>query len=313
MVRVLRYPYLSAAACIGTLLCAGGRDFLVGEGLHGWAGVLLVATFAMLMLSAALLSCRFWISEDGVGVGFLLRSVRVRWEDLAALGVLCCNSRRPYLYGLYNASPGFLTLLHRAPRCGPWGFVVPLSKSLASKVARYCPFEVDFSPILCPPRARHLRFQWQQLAFYTVVMLPACALAFGTAALMLLDAASQTHWAAVTGFTWAAMVLIVAGLILFHRLGTTLITCPGFNEEGICAGRQLYLPWERIHFGYVHRIGRLSGMFLLSETLAQAGKRGAPPIICFSMPDTSTLLLAYLTYCPHAPKEGDVGAQKQTW
>lgn len=303
MVRALRYPRLSALACACTLLCAAGRDFFVGEGLHGWAGVLLCATFAMLAVSAALLSSRFFVSEDGIGVGFLLRSTRVPWEEIAALGVLCCNSRRPYLYGLYRSSPGILTLLHRAPRCGAWGFVVPLTRPLKDEVARVCPFEVDFSPIPNPKRAKRLRPQWHQLAFYAVMMLPACAVAFGTAALMLLDAASQSHLAAVAGLTLGAMALGGAGLLLLHRLLVTLITCPGINETGLSAGRLLYLPWEDVYFGYVHRIGRLSGMFLLSATVTQATQRGSPPLVCFSMPDTSTLLLAYLTYCPHAPKE----------
>lgn len=303
MVRALRYPRMSAAACAATLLCAAGRDFFVGEGLHGWAGVLLVATFAMLAISAALLSCRFYVSEDGVGVGFLLQSVKTEWDELAALGVLCCNSRRPYLYGLYRQSPGFLTLLHRAPRCGPWGFVVPLNRQLTSEVERLCPYDVDFSPIPNPPRAKRLRPQWHQLALYAVAMLPTCAVAFGTAALMLVDAAGQTRLTACICLTLGAMALAAAGLLLLHRFFETLITCPGINEEGVCVGRLLYLPWEAVHFGYVHRIGRLSGMFLLSGTIEQANRRGSPPLVCFSMPDTSTVMLAYLTYCPNAPKE----------
>lgn len=305
LVRTLRYPRVSACACAATLLCAAGRDLCVSAGLRGWAGVLLVVTVAMLALAAMLLSCRFTVDEEGVGVGFLLRLIHVRWDELAALGVLCCNSRRPYLYGLYSDSPGFLTLLHRAPRCGPWGFVTPLNRRLTDAVARMCPFAVDFSPIPHPKRAKRLRAQWHQPAFYAVAMLPASAVALGTSAMMLIDAAGLEGIAAV-GLTLGALTLAAAGILLLQRFAITFITCPGINETGICAGALLYLPWDAVRFGYVHRVGRLSGMFLLSGTLAQADSRGAPPLICFSMPDTSTLLLAYLTYCPHAPREEQI-------
>ena len=40
--------------------------------------------------------------------------------------------------------------------------------------------------------------------------------------------------------------------------------------------------------------------------LTELTRMGAPPVICMSMPDMQTVLLAYLTYCPHAPKGMDV-------
>ena len=49
MVRVLRYPRLSAAACAGAIACALGRDVCVQRGLHGWAGALLAATLLLLL------------------------------------------------------------------------------------------------------------------------------------------------------------------------------------------------------------------------------------------------------------------------
>ena len=127
MVRVLRYPYLTGLTCLCAVSCAVARDLCVGAGLLGWARVLLICTFVLLGLCFSLLSCRFFVDELGVGVGFLLRVRRTAWHELASVGVLSCNSRRTYLYGLYTHSTGFLELLHRAPGCGSWGFVVPTS------------------------------------------------------------------------------------------------------------------------------------------------------------------------------------------
>ena len=93
MTRVLRYPFLSAVSCLSALVCAIARDICVGEGLAGWARVLLVMTFVLLALCFMLLSCRFFVDESGVGVGFLLRIRRTPWDALASVGVLSCNSR----------------------------------------------------------------------------------------------------------------------------------------------------------------------------------------------------------------------------
>lgn len=97
MTRVLRYPFLSAVSCLSALACAIARDICVGEGLAGWARVLLVMTFVLLALCFMLLSCRFFVDESGVGVGFLLHIRRTSWDALASVGVLSCNSRRTYL------------------------------------------------------------------------------------------------------------------------------------------------------------------------------------------------------------------------
>lgn len=307
MLRVLRYPRLSLLSCLLTLVCAAARDQCVSRALLGWADVLLVMTLALVVLSCVLLSCRFFVNEHGVGVGFLLRSFSAPWEELSALGVLCCNGRRAYLYGLYRASPDFLKLLHRAPRCGPWGFVVPLSRKLTDALSRLCPYEIDFSPLPNVKRPKGLRAQWQQAALYALALGPGAAVAFLTGALMLLDASVQTAHVSRAGLTLGAMGLFAAGLFLFYRLVMSALTCPGISEAGVCAGRLLYLPWDQVRFGYVHRIARLSGLFLLSCPLSDAGRMGGPPVVCFSMPETSTLVLAYLTYCPHAPHEAHEG------
>ena len=300
MVRVLRYPRLSAFACVGVMLCALARDFCVSASLDGWARVLLAATLALLALCVALMSCRLFVDEAGVGVGFLLRVRRTCWEDLAALGLLCCNSRRRYLYGMYRGSADFINLLHRAPQCGPWGFVAPASKKLLRAVCTYCPFEIELTPEPAPKRTGRLRVQWQQAAFYGAMMLPAAAVAFITGVLMLLRASQLTRYSRIAGLTLCAMALFCAGLALLYRFVSTLLTCPAFNETGICAGSGLYLPWTQVRFGYVHRLAQMSGLFLLSQPLDTANRRGAPPVLCLSMPDTRTLILAYLMYCPHA-------------
>ena len=306
MVRVLRYPRLSAASCALAIACALARDLCKGAGLDGLSRVLLFATGLLLALCFVLLSCRFFVDGQGVGVGFLLRVRRTPWNDLAALGALCCNSRRVYLYGLYRGRADFLQMLHRAPACGEWGFVVPLSRRLAAAVQTYCPYGVDLTP---PPRRKpkgRLRPLWHQAALYPALMLPTALIAFLTAALMLLRAAGRESLPLTFGLSAAAFGLCLAGAILVNRAGVALLTCPRISEEGVGAGCGLYLPWEDVRFAFVRRMPQGSGLFLLSKELPAVSRRGAPPVFCLSLPDTSTLLLAYLTYCPHADRGIDV-------
>ena len=232
---------------------------------------------------------------------FMGLNVNPSWQDISALGVLYCNSKRRYLYGMYRGHSDFLNLLHRAPVCGPWGFVVPLGNTLLQAVCRHCPFEIDLSPLSVSKPESRLRVQWRYAAL-NMLLLPVCALAFFSGA-MLIPAAAQTNSFSVCFFlTGFASVLFIAGLSLISRALNIAATCPAFNESGIRAGAGLYLPWEDVRFGYVHRIAHMSGFYLLSRPHDDMKRRGAPPVLCLSMPDTSTLLLAYLTYCPHAEK-----------
>ena len=304
MTRALRYPRLSALFCAAVFACALGRDACVSMGLAGWAHVLLIATVVLLALCVALLSCRFFVDELGVGVGFLLRVRRTAWEDVAAFGLLCCNSRRRYFYGMYHGATDFINLLHRAPQCGSWGFVVPASRKLMRAVGMYCPFGIDLSEYPKQKRRGRLRAQWHQAAIHSAMMLPAAAVAFATATLMLIRAADAGRLS--VSLPLLAIVLYLTGLLLLYRVMNTVTTCPGFNEQGVCSGRGVYLPWEEVRFGYVHRLAQMSGLFLLSQPLETMHKRGAPPIFCLSMPDTTMMLLAYLTYCPHASKGMEV-------
>ena len=298
MTRVLRYPRLSAAACAAAIVCALARDACISASLAGWAQVLLIATIVLLALCVALLSCRFFVDEIGVGVGFLWRVRRTHWEDIASFGLLCCNSRRLYFYGMYQDSTDFISLIHRAPRCGGWGFVVPASRKLVRAVRMCCPFQVDLSPVSGAKRKGRLRAQWHQAAIHSALMLPTAAVAFLTGTLMLIQAAQGGRYC--VSLPLLALALYAAGLMLLCRVTNTITTCPGFNEQGVCAGMGLYIPWEEIHFGYIHRLAQMSGFFLLSAPLENMHRRGAPPIRCLSMPDTPTMLLAFLTYCPHA-------------
>lgn len=305
MTRVMRYPRMSVVICLLAVACALGRDVCVGFSLDGWASVLLAATLALLALGVLLMSCRFLIDEQGVGVGCMLRMRRVNWDNVAAMGVLCCNSRRRYLYGMYRGRTDFLDLLHRAPRCGSWGFVVPTSDRMMRAVLRNCPFGVDLSSLPVYRREGKLRMLWHHAALYLLLLIPGAALAAATGALMLIQASKVASFAAAAGGTLCALAMFAASMALFQRVLNTISTCPGFSEQGVCAGRGAYVPWEDVRFGYVHRIAKMSGMFMLSQPLDVVTRRGAPPMICLSMPDTSTLLLAYLTYCPHASK-GDM-------
>lgn len=302
MTRVLRYPFLSAVCCLSALACAVARDICVGEGLAGWARVLLVMTFVLLGLCFTLLSCRFFVDEGGVGVGFLLRVRRTSWDDLASMGVLSCNSRRTYLYGLYHDSPGFLEMLHRAPGCGRWGFIVPTSRKLVRAVVAFCPQEIDFTPAPKTHSVNPLRPLWHQAAVYLLMLIPGAALAFFTGTMMLFRASELPGALSVVGLTLAACAMFAAGLFLLNRAAVYVTACPCINEEGVRAGFGMYMSWEDVHFGYVHRRAQVSGMFLLSQPLETVGKRGQKPVYCLSLPDTSTLLLAYLTYCPYAEK-----------
>ena len=110
MVRVLRYPYLTGAACLCAVSCAVARDLCVGKGLLGWSRVLLICTFVLLGLCFALLSCRFFADELGVGVGFLLRVRRTPWHELASVGVRtafwsCCTARPAAEAGASSCRP----------------------------------------------------------------------------------------------------------------------------------------------------------------------------------------------------------------
>jgi len=302
MTRVLRYPRMSAILCTLTIACALARDYCISASLYGYSLPLLYATLFLLLACFALLSCRFFVDEVGVGVGFLFRVRRTPWKDIASFGILYCNSSRRYLYGMYRGHTDFLNLLHRAPACGPWGFIVPLERKLLAAVCHHCPFEMDLSPIPSQKRKGRLRRQWHQAAFYALTMLPCAALAFITGCMLFLRSAHVHAHTAVMLMVLCALLLLAAGFSLVYRVVNTALTCPAFSEEGVCTGRGLYLDWENVRFGYVHRIARISGMFMLSRPHYEMQRRGAPPVVCLSMPDTTTLLLAYLTYCPHAEK-----------
>lgn len=302
MTRVLRYPRMTVLMWALAFLAALVRDLCVGASLAGWADVLMVMTIALLLAAFAVMSCRFTIDDQGVGVGFLLRMRRTDWADIAAFGVIYCNTRRRYIYGMYRRETDFLNMLHHAPACGPWGFVVPASTRLMSAILRYCPFEVNLAPLPPMKREGRMRALWHQAAFYTLLMIPAAALAFATAAMMAVYAAKRPHADAVIWLTLGAMALAAAGAVLLYRATNTSVTCPAFSEAGVCAGRGLYLKWDDVRFGYVHRMRGFSGMFMLSRPLDEVRRRGAKPILCLSVPDTTTMLLAYLSYCPHAEK-----------
>ena len=59
--------------------------------------------------------------------------------------------------------------------------------------------------------------------------------------------------AAALALTLAACGMFAAGLFLLYRAIVAVTTCPWINEEGVRAGVGVYMPWEDVHFGYVHR------------------------------------------------------------
>lgn len=300
MVRSLRYPYLSALVCAFTVLLALGRDACLGAGYEGLAQVLLFATVLGLGCCFVLMSCRITVDEMGIGVGYLLNMRYAGWDELAALGMLCCNSRRPYLYGMYKGHAEFVYLLHRAPRCGAWGFVAPLNAKLSEAVKQYCPYPVDMTPVPRAERPKGMRPLWQQAAMYAVILIPAALFSFATSWAMIVYGVKTeaSFWV-----TAGAALVFGAGVLLLRRTVTTFMTRPAISEEGVSIGRGVYMPWTDVRYAYVHRAGYLSGLFLLSRPLDEVSHHGSAPVMCLSMPDTSTLLLAYLTYCPYAPKE----------
>lgn len=311
MTRVLRYPRMTAILWLLALGVALLRDICVGVSLSGWADALMVITVAVMIGAFAVMSCRFVVDDQGVGVGFLLGMRRTDWEDIAAFGVIYCNTRRRYLYGMYRRETDFLNLLHHAPACGPWGFVVPASSRLMSAVLRHCPFEVNLAPLPPMKREGRMRALWHQAAVYALLMIPAAVLAFATALMMLAYAAKRPDTSMMIPLSLGALSLGAAGIALAYRVVNTMVTCPAFSEAGVGAGRGIYLKWDEVRFGYVHRMAGLSGMFMLSCPLEEACRRGAKPVLCLSVPDTTTMVLAYLTYCPHAEKrEMDVSVSQ---
>ena len=106
MVRSLRYPYLCALTCALTILCALGRDTCLGAGAgyQGLAQMLLFATILGLGCCFVLMSGRIAVDELGSGVGRLLSVRYTTWDEFAVLGQVACNSRTPYLYGMYKGN-----------------------------------------------------------------------------------------------------------------------------------------------------------------------------------------------------------------
>lgn len=302
MVRVLRYPRLCAASCVGALVCALFRDIAKAKELAGWSSALLLLTMLLLVLCFALMSCRLIVDREGVSVGFLLHVRRTPWRELAALGALCCNSRRMYLYGMYNGASDFFNLLHHAPCCGDWGFVAPLSRRLAVAVQANCPYAVYLTrPVRSMPSMRQ-RPLLRQAALYLLTMLPAAALAGATSALLLIRASAQTETTALLSRMLGAFAFAAVGIVLAYRALIAVSACPCISEAGVSAGHGLYLSWDEVRFAYVHRLPQASAMFFLSQSVEEAKERGCKPVQCLSLPDLSTLVLAYLTYCPHAKK-----------
>lgn len=305
MIRVLRYPRLSVLFFAASLGSAMARDACMNAGLEGWAQAFLAATIVALGGALTLFSCRFVVGEWGVGVGFLLHVRRTTWEELAALGALCCNSRRMYLYGLYRGEADFLRLLHRAPNCGRWGFVVPLSRRLADEVKLRCPYPVDLSKPVWAKKPGGMRALWRHAAINLLVLVPTAVVSFLTGVSMLLRGVELGGGAALMLALFALAMFVMGGLLL-RRVLVSRVVRPAVSEAGVSVGRGLYLPWDEVRFGYVHRVAKVSGFFLLSRMPEELTRMGAPPVICMSMPDMQTVLLAYLTYCPHAPKGMDV-------
>lgn len=305
MTRVLRFPRLSIASCAAALACALLRDGCVAQGMDACALVLLFATGLLLAACLTLISCRFFVDADGVGVGFLLRVRRVSWEDISALGLLCCNTRRLYFYGMYRGQTDFLHLLHSAPHCGYWGFVVPASKRLIRAMATHCPFDLDLSGVQYARPQGRMRALWQLTAGHILMLAPLTLATWATCALLILRGIGARAAWAVGVDTAIAFVLMIAGLYLLSRIEVSAMTCPRVSEQGVRASLGLYLPWTDVRFCYVHRVARMSGMFMLSQPLSAIARRGCPPLYCLSMPDVSSLVLAYVTYCPHAPQGFD--------
>ena len=304
MVRSLRYPYLCVLACALTILFALGRDTCLGAGYEGLAQMLLFATILGLGCCFVLMSCRIVVDEMGIGVGRLLSVRYTTWDEFAVLGQVACNSRTPYLYGMYKGNVEFVRLLHMAPRCGTWGFVAPLNAKLREAIKQYCPYPVDLTPITVEKRPKGMRPIWHQAALYALILIPSALFAFATSWAMILYGIEKE---ASFYLALCAALVFAAGVLLIHRAVMTFMTCPAISEEGVSIGRGVFMPWADVRFAYVHRIGQhfgqISGLFFLSRELQEVTKHGAPPVMCLSMPDTSTLLLAYLTYCPHAPRD----------
>ena len=290
----------ASGAC--ALLLALARDACIAQGQIGWGVALLAATLMMLALCVVLLSCRFFVDEQGVGVGILLSVRRTPWHELGALGVLRCNSRRRYLYGMYGVNGDFLNLLHHAPRCGAWGFVAPMTGRLEAAVEMYCPYKVCLRGQGVPMRTKRQRPLWQYALLNALLMLLPALVVFAMAAQAMLRAVHTAHAVTAWGLAAAAVALSLAGALLLARVRVCLTTCPCISEEGVSAGRGLYLPWSEVRFCYGRRTAEGSGLFMLSQPLEAVSRHGCPPLMCLSLPDTSTLLLAYLTYCPYAKK-----------
>ena len=75
----------------------------------------------------------------------------------------------------------------------------------------------------------------------------------------LVRASEMASALSVVGLTLAACGMFAAGLFLLYRALVAVTTCPWISEEGVRAGIGVYMPWEDVHFGYVHRRAQVSG------------------------------------------------------
>ena len=66
--------------------------------------------------------------------------------------------------------------------------------------------------------------------------------------------------AAALALTLAACGMFATGLFLLYRAIVAVTTCPWINEEGVRAGVGVYMPWEDVHFGYVHRRAQVKAL-----------------------------------------------------
>ena len=255
-----------------------------------------------LRIDAALMKKSAMVIDIGSSTTDFAYIVDGHQQNLAAFGALCCNSRRLYLYGLYKPNPDFLHMLHRAPRCGSWGFVVPVSKKLAGGISACCPWEIDLYTGMRRHREKGMRSVRHHALITVMTSVSAAAAAILTAHALIRRACALPSYALSAPPTLMAMALMYIALRMMYRAYIAATTCPRISEHGVSAGGGLSLSWEEVRFGYVHRMARFSGLFLLSEPLCVLGRAGCPPVRCLSMPDSSTLILAYLTYCPHASK-----------
>lgn len=311
MVSFCRFPRLFASFSVLTVALAISCDVLLLRGFVSVSHALLVFTVISLVITCALMCCRIFIDDNGVGVSTLFHRRRIHWSDFAAIGWMKCNGRRVYLYGMSMRHASFPRLIVRAPFCGPGRFVVPDSKKLRAALQRFCPFPPDYHF----GEQKHVGGISSRVFVHAIV--DACLLLpFGLLAcyiggqMTIRSFTSNLSWGDLIVGCVMSSVCVGVGAFLLHRTFTALFFAPSISQEGISVGRESYglsFLWGDVSDVWQMSAGLLSTLYVYNRTPPSGrvahkedgtATPAREPLSILSLADTRIVLLGIKSYFP---------------